>query len=143
MSDRKVKIISTMIICLILILTATVVNAAADISDFKPKETDASDKIAGGTGVVITVVQTIGIGIAIVMLIALAIKYISAAPSDKADIKKSAIVYIIGAILLFAASGILQIFKTAGDDINETISGETTDGEVILEKPMKQDIIKA
>lgn len=143
MSDRKVKIISTMIICLILILTATVVNAAADISDFKPQETDASDKIAGGTGVVITVVQTIGIGIAIVMLIALAIKYISAAPSDKADIKKSAIVYIIGAILLFAASGILQIFKSAGDDINETISGETTGGEVILEKPMKQDIIKA
>lgn len=137
MSDRKVKIIFTMIICLMLILMSTIVNAA-EISDFEPKDTEASTKIASGTGVVITVVQTIGIGIAIVMLIALAIKYISAAPNDKADIKKSAIVYIIGAILLFAASGILQIFKTAGEDINTQITSE-----VILEKPMKQDIIKA
>ena len=50
------------------------------------------------------------------MLIVLAIKYISAAPSDKADIKKSATAYIIGAVVLFAASGVIQIIKNFAND---------------------------
>lgn len=62
-------------------------------------------------GTIITVAQVIGIGVAIIMLIVLAIKYISAAPSDKAEIKKHAVVYVVGAIVLFAASGILGIIK--------------------------------
>ena len=48
---------------------------------------------------------------AVVMLIVLAIKYISAAPNDKAEIKKHAVVYIVGAIVLFAASALLGILK--------------------------------
>ena len=55
--------------------------------------------------------QVIGVGVAVIMLIVLAIKYISAAPSDKAEIKKHMVVYVVGAIVLFAASGILEIIK--------------------------------
>ena len=50
------------------------------------------------------------------MLIVLAIKYISAAPGDKAEIKKHAVIYIVGAVVLFAASGIIQIIKTFATD---------------------------
>lgn len=50
-------------------------------------------------------------GVAIIMLIVMAIKYISAAPSEKAEIKKGVTIYIVGAIVLFAASGILGIIK--------------------------------
>lgn len=60
--------------------------------------------------------QVIGIAIAVIMLIVLAIKYISAAPGDKAEIKKHAVVYIVGAVVLFAASGIIQIIKTFAKD---------------------------
>ena len=35
----------------------------------------------------------------------------AAAPGDKAEIKKHAVVYVVGAIVLFAASGILEIIK--------------------------------
>ena len=52
------------------------------------------------------------------MLIVLAIKYISAAPSDKAEIKKHAVVYVVGAIVLFAASGILQIIKNFAGNVH-------------------------
>jgi len=60
---------------------------------------------------ILTITQVIGVGVAVIMLVVLAIKYISAAPSDKAEIKKHMVVYVVGAILLFAASGILEIIK--------------------------------
>ncbi|MCR5187050.1 MAG: pilin [Clostridia bacterium] len=60
---------------------------------------------------VLTIAQVIGVGVAVIMLIVLAIKYISAAPSDKAEIKKHMVVYVVGSILLFAASGFLEIIK--------------------------------
>ena len=60
---------------------------------------------------ILTITQVIGVGVAVIMLIVLAIKYISAAPGDKAEIKKHMVVYVVGAIILFAASGILEIIK--------------------------------
>ena len=73
-------------------------------------------------GAAITIVQVVGSGVAVVMLIVLAIKYISAAPSDKAEIKKHAVVYVVGAIVLFAASGILGIVKQFSNSVKA--SGE-------------------
>ena len=67
-----------------------------------------------------TVVQVVGVGVAIIMLIVLAIKYISAAPGDKADIKKHAVVYVVGAVVLFAASGILGIVKKFAANVTAT-----------------------
>ena len=46
------------------------------------------------------------------MLAVLAMKYMSAAPGEKATIKKHAAVYIVGAIVLFGAAGILNIIET-------------------------------
>ena len=62
-------------------------------------------------GMIINVAQIIGTGVAIIMLIVLAIKYISASPEGKAEIKKNATIYIVGAVILFAASGILGIIR--------------------------------
>ena len=52
------------------------------------------------------------------MLIVLAIKYISAAPGDKAEIKKHAVVYVVGAVILFAATGILGIVKNFASNVS-------------------------
>ena len=35
----------------------------------------------------------------------------SAAPGEKAEIKKSAVVYVVGAIVLFAVTGLLTIIE--------------------------------
>lgn len=60
---------------------------------------------------VITITRVICMGVAVTMLIVLAIKYMSAAPGDKATIKKSAVTYVVGAIVMFAAAGILSIIE--------------------------------
>ena len=69
-------------------------------------------------GSALVIVQVVGVGVAVIMLVVLAIKYISAAPSDKAEIKKHAVVYVVGAIVLFAASGILGIIRKFADQAN-------------------------
>ncbi len=83
----------------------------------------ASDAVTNIIGSIINIVQIVGTGVAIIMLVVLAIKYISAAPGDKADIKKHAVVYIVGAVVLFAATGILQIVKNfASSNINDAMT---------------------
>lgn len=74
-------------------------------------KTNTVSKVNTITGTVITTIRIIGVAVAIVMLLIVAMKYMTAAPGDKADIKKSAIQYVVGAIVLFAVTGILGIIN--------------------------------
>ena len=69
-------------------------------------------------GTILTIFKVAGVGIAVMMLIIIAMKYMLAAPGDKADIKKHAVVYVVGAVILFAASGILQIIETLSGNLD-------------------------
>ena len=120
-SKKLIKIVSTIIMVLmILSIVGNVFNVfAADPGDFTGDETGAGAvKSKTLINQILGIVQVIGVGVAVIMLIALAIKYISAATTDKAEIKKSATMYIVGAVLLFGATGLLQIIKGFGDTIN-------------------------
>lgn len=136
MSKKTVKIISTLLIALTLLFSIstlvlaegttmssiTVKGLTNDASD----PTDTTSTVGKIIGAIMTVAQVIGIGVAVIMLIVLAIKYISAAPSDKAEIKKHAVVYVVGAVVLFAASGILQLVKQFAGIVNSTVSEKGT-----------------
>ena len=45
------------------------------------------------------------------MLTVLAIKYMASSANERATIKQNAVVYVIGAVVLFGAAGILQIIE--------------------------------
>lgn len=77
--------------------------------------TDPINKIAGTA---ITVTQVISIGVAIIMLIVLAMKYMSSAPGDRAEIKKHAVPFVVGAFVLFGASGILTLIQEISKAFN-------------------------
>lgn len=66
---------------------------------------------------VITITRVISMGIAIIMLLVLAIKYMVSAPGDRATIKKSAVTYIVGAVVMFSAYGILTIIQAFSSSI--------------------------
>ncbi len=68
---------------------------------------------------ILGIAQIIGVGVASIMLIALAIKYIVSSPSDKAEIKKHAVVYIVGAIFIYAAAGILKIIQVFAEGMGK------------------------
>lgn len=130
MSKSMVKIVALilMVIMTITVLSQITLAATVDtenamnVDQFKNKtdSSGASESAQNVIGALITIVRVIGTGVAIIMLVVLAIKYISAAPSDKAEIKKHAVVYVVGSVVLFAASGILGIIQQFAGNIKST-----------------------
>ena len=81
-------------------------------------------------GNILGILQIVGMAAAVIILIWLGIKYMSAAPSEKADIKKSMVIWIVGAVLLFAASGILSLVRSFGNQVNTDLQiGNTLEVE--------------
>lgn len=118
-TKKTAQIINIVMIVLVLLtIVSNVAFAAAGSSYLDPKTITANNdgglavKSQSIAGSILGVAQVIGISVAIIMLIVLAIKYISAAPNDKAEIKKHAVIYIVGAIVLFGASGLLGLIRT-------------------------------
>ena len=119
MLKKSMKIVSMLMgIMVVISLTSSVFanqNLNWDISLKNVSATNLSNSVSSVMGNALYIMQIVGAGVAVIMLIVLAIKYISAAPGDKAEIKKHAVVYIVGAVVLFAATGILQIIKNFAD----------------------------
>ena len=117
---KTMKIVAILLVA-IMALSNIVFAAETDIwggvSMTQPVTSDAQTKVNTMAGQILGIVQVIGMAVAVIMLIVLAIKYISAAPSDKAEIKKHAVVYVVGAVVLFAASGILEIVQQFAGNI--------------------------
>ena len=129
MKNNVIRLIT--IIMLVVMIVAAIsgeiyVKANTGIDDITPKKlrdeaedgTQTSEKILKVIQAILVVTQVIGIGVAVIMLIVLAIKYISASPGDKAEIKKHMVVYVVGAVLLFGAAGILEIIKRFAEIFN-------------------------
>lgn len=77
----------------------------------KPGNEAVTGAFTNISGAVITIARIICMGVAITMLVLVAIKYMTAAPGEKADIKKHAVIYVVGAVVMFASTGILGIIQ--------------------------------
>lgn len=67
-------------------------------------------------GFILNLVRIVALSWAILMLIAIAIKYMSGNAQVKAQLKTDVPTYLIGAVILFGASGILTLIKYFMDD---------------------------
>ena len=130
---KKKTIVKIMSIALMVVMIAMCLNNVVLATEGRDtmevptgKPSDTSGTFQNILSVILGATQVIGVAIAVIMLIVLAIKYISAAPSDKADIKKSAVAYIVGAVVLFAASGILGIIRNFAEK-NVQLSTSSSD----------------
>ncbi len=133
MKKNAVKILMILIIAFMIIGISNIAMATMlNPDEYTGQTSDGATKAQSIANIIIGFVQVIGMAAAVIMLIVLAIKYVSAAPSEKADIKKSAIVYVIGAVLLFAATGVLQLVKGLADTINEDTP--VLNGKIVVEK---------
>ncbi len=83
------------------------------------KDTTAKDRVSKILSVIITIVRIAGVCIAIVMLLAVAMKYMTAAAGEKAEIKKSAVQYVVGAVVLFGAVGILGLINNFSKNVSK------------------------
>ena len=98
----------------IVMIVAMLATVAMPVFAEAPMPT-ASGTVPSGmqtaAGTIITVVQFVCFAAAVVMLMVLGVKFISASPDGKAEIKKSAVIYVVGALLVFFAGLILGWIK--------------------------------
>ena len=127
---KRFSIIKICSICLLLITLIVPVFAGEaaeeggkgnfDLGAFEngtvPEKVDDLTKNSLGTA--ITIMRVVGVGIAIIILMVIACKYMISAPGDRADIKKHAVPYVVGAVVLFGASGILTILLNFSEKIS-------------------------
>ena len=110
---KLTKILSiVLMVVLMLTLTTGVVRAGDDYEStvsglFDSDSADTSNLESVGANIV-DIVTTIGIIVAVVVLLVLGIKYMMGSASEKAEYKKTMIPYLIGAVLIFGASAIAK-----------------------------------
>lgn len=116
---RKVCLLSVIIVMLIISIFPTVSLATIDTGKYTNiYQADSGTKtLFSKSGKIVGIVQVIGIGVAVVMLTVIAIKYIVASPNEKADLKSKLIPYTIGAVLLFWGSTLLGIIADFGRNL--------------------------
>ncbi len=111
---KTMKILSIIIMIAMVFTVAfgTVSNAEVD-SDavveglFTGGSADTTGIQGVGTNIV-NIITTIGIIVAVIVLLILGIKYMTGSASEKAEYKKTMIPYLVGAVLIFGASAIAK-----------------------------------
>lgn len=126
---RTAKIVGIMMIAIALLVSFTTISNATSSSG----SIDASN-IAGqlrGTpstaqgdltdigGKLIGIITTVGVVVAVVVLLVLGIKYMMGSASEKAEYKKTMIPYLVGAILIFGASAITKVIVGLAQGITQ------------------------
>ena len=109
---KQVKIITTILMILaILCSLANIEFGSAIITSLSGDKTATitSTSMTNLGSKIIGTIQVLGIIIAVVILLVLGIKYMVGSAEEKAEYKKTMMPYVVGALLIFAASTIVNI----------------------------------
>ena len=109
------KFLSIILISVFVMSLSTNVFAGAflNASEFDniDKATNVTNMVTNAAETTVSVLRIAGVTIAVVMLLAVAMKYMMSSAGDRADIKKHAVIYVVGAVVMFASTGILGIIQ--------------------------------
>lgn len=119
--NMMIKIFCGILVACMLLFTANAVFADGRID---PSELTGTYTDTGGIKTlgqqIIGIITTVGIVVSVVVLVVLGIKYMIGSAEEKAEYKKTMIPYIVGAILVFAASTIASIVMSISNNIKTT-----------------------
>lgn len=115
-------ILFVVVVCMMLFnfMTCQVFADNFDLNAFdtEPGQAAGMKNLVNDTAVTaISVMRIVCVTIAIVILLTISMKYMMSAPGDRADIKKHAVHYVIGAFILFGVTGILSILDNFAKQI--------------------------
>ncbi len=118
LNNNKILKITRVILIIMTVLSVLfaisgVVSASGEFVGKVPTAQGGSlvDKTQSMAGIILGVIQAVGMSIAVIILVWLGIKYIMASPDGKAEIKKQAFGYILGSVLLFGAAWLVPLLK--------------------------------
>ena len=115
----SIKRMSKIVVALVIIATilSSVSMVFADSTVIIPSgKNPTNNGLTNTVSNVIGIVQFICYAAAVILIVMLGIKFMTAAPDAKAEIKKSAVIYVVGAVLVFAAGLLLNLIKNIAKD---------------------------
>lgn len=119
---KSIKVISTLLLVIML-----VTSIAGTV--FADSTTDVLNKLKGDGNVetnslttvgnnVVTIINVVGIVIAVIILLIIGIKYMIGSASEKAEYKKTMIPYIVGAVLIFAGTSLVRVIYSLANSVS-------------------------
>lgn len=107
---KMAKIMTIMMVVMMIILSSTMVFAAKDPAAYNGAgATIDTTKVDTFGQNIISVITTIGSIASVIVLVILGIKYMMGSAEEKAEYKKTLLPYVLGAVLVFAASTVASI----------------------------------
>src|SRR5574344_1779039 len=107
--DKIAKITATilLVVMILTMISTSVFDWCVDVTpNTSAQGTTTVTNFGNG---IVGVIQVVGYVIAVVMLVIIGIKYITSSPEGKAEVKKTALFYVLGAVLIAGAATIVGV----------------------------------
>ena len=122
--NKIMRILSIILMAAMLVSTISTISMATSVDpgkiagDLTGKiNSEAQGQVTDIGNQIIGILTTVGVVVAVVVLLILGIKYMMGSASEKAEYKKTMIPYLVGAILIFGASAITKVVVSIGQGI--------------------------
>lgn len=119
---KYIKVISTLLLAIMLVTSIAGTVLAVDpntvlngLNGNGNVQTNDLTKVGNN---IVTIIQVVGIVIAVIVLLVIGIKYMMGSASEKAEYKKTMIPYIVGAVLIFAGTSLVRVIYSLSTSVS-------------------------
>ena len=119
---KSIKVISTLLLAIMLVTSIAGTVLAVDpntvlngLNGNGNVQTNDLTKVGNN---IVTIIQVVGIVIAVIVLLVNGIKYMMGSASEKAEYKKTMIPYIVGAVLIFAGTSLVRVIYSLSTSVS-------------------------
>lgn len=119
---KSIKVISTLLLTIMLVASISGTVLAVDpntvlngLNGNGNVQTNDLTKVGNN---IVTIIQVVGIVIAVIVLLVIGIKYMMGSASEKAEYKKTMIPYIVGAVLIFAGTSLVRVIYSLSTSVS-------------------------
>lgn len=119
---KSIKVISTLLLAIMLVTSIAGTVLAVDpntvlngLNGNGNVQTNDLTKVGNN---IVTIIQVVGIVIAVIVLLVIGIKYMTGSASEKAEYKKTMIPYIVGAVLIFAGTSLVRVIYSLSTSVS-------------------------
>lgn len=119
---KFIKVISTLLLAIMLVTSIAGTVLAVDpntvlngLNGNGNVQTNDLTKVGNN---IVTIIQVVGIVIAVIVLLVIGIKYMMGSASEKAEYKKTMIPYIVGAVLIFAGTSLVRVIYSLSTSVS-------------------------
>lgn len=114
----KKKLISIYMFVLIIFLNINISNAFDPNAFSEIYNGGGTTRFVSWGNIIVGIIQTGAVATLVISLLIMAIKLMYASVEDKAEIKKHAIPYVIGSMLIFGTTALVSIAAEMGKSLN-------------------------